>query len=418
MRILIATPHLPWPLSSGGNAAQFSTLKCLAQDHQFTLVAPVYNQAGLDNAHQLQSQLPQVVVRAVFCGKPTPPKPRLVIRAARAALGLGRRCLSPSGGPARPATGEGALVYPFAPLPDKLIHALEDELGKGVDICQAEFASFMPLGAWFPRHIPKLFVHHQIHYIYAERFARTHGADPHTRYLQAVMHTQELAFLRQFQGIITFSEEDRRALLPELAPERLFTSPFPLPSDMEAAASPAASFDGRFLFLASEENPPNRDALKWLLAEIWPEIRQQLPSAHLVVVGYWSEAAQADYAAPGVRFAGFVSDLAATLRGGIMLVPLRVGSGIRVKIMAALAQGVPVVSTTVGSEGMPLRDGKELLVRDGASEFAQASAQLARDPDLWRKLSAAGRLAMVRHYSPGQVRQRRNEIYKSLRAEK
>jgi cellulose synthase/poly-beta-1,6-N-acetylglucosamine synthase-like glycosyltransferase len=77
--------------------------------------------------------------------------------------------------------------------------------------------------------------------------------------------------------------------------------------------------------------------------------------------------------------------------------------------------GAPVVSTSVGSEGMPLRNGEELLVRDNALQFAEAAVQLARNPELWTRLAVAGRDAISRCYSPEKVRQRRNEIYATLK---
>src|SRR5262249_40344360 len=245
----------------------------------------------------------------------------------------------------------GSLHYPFSPVPEKLIAALQDELSKGVDLCQAEFAEMLSLGSWFPVNLPKLFVHHQIHFVYAKRFLDAHGRSSYSSYLEAVMRTQELSSLQHYQGVITFSDYDRQALLPYLAPEKLFVSPFPIPADVGVADEVPLNFDGRFLFVASEEHGPNRDALDWLRAKIWPEVHRQMPAAQLVVVGKWSESAKSKLTVPGMSFSGYVRDLPATLRGGIMLVPLRIGSGVRVKIIVAMAQGVPVVSTSIGCEG-------------------------------------------------------------------
>ena len=100
-----------------------------------------------------------------------------------------------------------------------------------------------------------------------------------------------------------------------------------------------------------------------------------------------------------------------------MLVPLRIGSGIRVKIQAALARGIPVVSTPVGAEGMPLRDGVELLIRENAMDFAGAAVSLAQEPDLRVALATAGRDAVLKFYSPTGVRRQRNEIYSATRTE-
>lgn len=405
MRILVTSPTLPWPQDAGGKAAQFSTLKCLDSDHEFTLVCPVYSARGEYYAKELANQLPNVSVRGVRCGDAS--SGSMISRFLLRLIGLARRKLVP------PPPANHWPSYPFHPLPAPLIHVLQEELDRGTDLFQAEFARMMPLGAWVPKGVPRLFIHHQIQFVYSERFIAAHGGSG-ASYLHEMMRVQELAYLPHFDGVVTFSEEDRRVLLSHLPSAGVYTSPFPIPTDVGIAREVSDDFNGQFLIVASEGHDPNRDALEWLLGEIWPIIVRDLPSARLVVVGRWSRSVQADFAAPSVSFPGFVDDLAATLRGGIMLVPLRIGSGIRVKILVALAQGVPVVTTPVGGEGLLARDDEELLSRDSASEFAAAAVELARRPELRRRLATAGLAAVARHYSAEGVRRRRNEIYAAM----
>jgi glycosyltransferase involved in cell wall biosynthesis len=405
MRILVSSQFLPWPQDSGGSAAQFSTLKCLESDHEFTLVCPLYSARHEDYAHELAQQLPNVKVRGVHCGGPSPGS--IVSRFLLRVLGLARRKLEPP----RPASQWPS--YPFHPLPPPLIDILQEELGRGTDLFQAEFARMMPLGAWVPKEVPRLFIHHQIQFVYSERFIEAHGGSG-ASYLHAMMRVQELAYLPLFDGVVTFSEEDRQALLPYLPPAKVHISPFPIPADVGICREVSDDFNGQFLLVASEEHDPNRDALEWLLDEIWPLIVKELPSSRLVVVGRWSRSAQTHFAAPSVSFPGFVDDLAATLRGGIMLVPLRIGSGIRVKILVALAQGVPVVTTPMGCEGLLTRNDEELLSRGTASEFAAAAVNLAQEPALRRRLATSGLAAVSKHYSAEGVRRRRNEIYAAM----
>ncbi|HEX5234815.1 MAG TPA: glycosyltransferase [Silvibacterium sp.] len=307
-----------------------------------------------------------------------------------------------------------APSYPFGPLPKNLIHALQDEISKGVDVCQAEFSEMLSLGAWFPKQIPKLFIHHQLHFVYSQRFLDVTGGTIYSDYLDSKWRVHEIAHLRNFDGVVTFSEHDRSILLPWLAPEKVFVSPFPVPADTGIAVEIPVRFNGQFILLASEVHPPNRDALAWLIDAIWPEIFRALPSARLNVIGKWSKSSMAKYNAPGVSFSGYIPDLAESLRGGIMLAPLRIGSGIRVKILSAMAQGVPVVSTSIGSEGLFVTDSDDILVRDDASEFAEAAVAIARDHHLWARLAKAGVASITRNYSPEMVRQRRNHIYAAL----
>jgi glycosyltransferase involved in cell wall biosynthesis len=304
--------------------------------------------------------------------------------------------------------------YPFQPLLEPFIETLREELDRGQDLCQAEFAEMLPLGSWFPDELPKLFIHHQVHFVYAQRFLESHGRTSYGCYLETVMRTQEAAFLRCFDHVIVFGEPDRLALASHLDGSKLSVSPFPIPADVGMAGSIPEGFDGRFLFVGSEEHEPNRNALDWLLAEIWSGIARQLPSAQLAVIGRWSKAARMSYSPSPVSFTGYVADLSHALRGGIMLVPLKIGSGIRTKILAALAQGVPVVTTPVGIEGLALSDGCGCLVRSNPTEFAGAAVQLAQEPELRHQVAFSGMQAVARHYSPEGVHQRRNEIYRTV----
>jgi polysaccharide biosynthesis protein PslH len=406
MRILIATPYLPWPLNSGGNAAQFSTLQCLAEDHQFTLVAPYYRSEQEAHAQELAARLPEVRVRAVFCGEPPE---RALDKGVRLLKRTARRILK------RPLLlGDGLPYYPFRPLPGPFIHAVGEELKRSPDIFQAEFVETLPLGVWAPIGLPKLFVHHQIHAVYAERFLAANGSRPESEFLARWMTEQEKTYLQHFDGIITFSDADRQVLSAWPGLDRIFTSPFPIPADVGIAPELADAFGGDYIFLGSEEHDANRQALRWLLQEIWPAIHREIPTARLRVIGRWSQGWKTIHGGAKVDYAGFLPDLRSAMRGGIMLVPLRIGSGIRTKILAALAQGVPVVTTSVGAEGLLVQNDQDLIVRDDPLTFAKAAIALAKDAVRWRALGESGQQTVMTHYSPDQVRIRRNDIYAAI----
>jgi glycosyltransferase involved in cell wall biosynthesis len=409
MRILIVAPYLPWPPTSGGSAAQLATLQCLQADHQFTLVVPVYSPVQIEQARELQSRLPKIKVRAVFCGKPAePPVKQFLRRAYR----LARKFFWPKSS----AAPGNEMFYPFSPLPRELLLAVNEELAAGQDICQVEFAELMPLATWLPDSITKIFILHQLHFTYVARYLAVHGRDAHAEYLAAWMRVQEIAYLQRYDAVIVFSENERRALAPYSEIRSVFTSPFPY---LEEGRPPAdAAFENKFIFVGAGGHDPNRDALRWLLAAVWPLIQKEIPDAKLMVIGKWDEALQKAFQVSGISFTGFVPDLGAAMRGGIMLVPLRIGGGIRTKILSAMAQGIPVVSTAIGAEGLLVTDGQDLLIRDGAGEFAGAAVQLARQPEPREKIRTTGLATVRRHYSPEQVRARRNEIYRLATAKK
>jgi glycosyltransferase involved in cell wall biosynthesis len=415
MNILVASIQLPWPPDSGGKVALYSSLSCLRNDHRFTLVCPVWDEKGLSDAAALQAHFPEIKVRGVYCGPAQamiPPKDDILLRSFRWGARQYRKWRF-----AHPVNTAGAKevseipYYPFAPLPEAFLDAVAEELSRETDLVQAEFAEMLSLGAWLPRGIPRIFIHHQLHFVYANRFSAVRLRGGYSEYLERIMRVQEEAYLRTFDGVVVFSEDDKRALATLLEEEKVYVSPFPIEC---RSAEPAERFEPYFTFLGSEEHFPNRDALEWLTTEVWPAISKQMPGCILRVIGSWGEASRARYSRSGVEFVGYVPDLESAVKGSVMLAPLRIGSGIRVKLLDAMIQGVPAVSTSIGCEGIPARDGIDILIRDDASEFASAAVELLNDRELRVRLANAGKSLVARFYSPEQVRKRRNEIYQKV----
>lgn len=154
------------------------------------------------------------------------------------------------------------------------------------------------------------------------------------------------------------------------------------------------------LFFGTLSYAPNAEGLIWFCQEIWPRIRQARPNAQLQVVGlHLPERVAALGQLPGVQITGFVPDIRDKLWSAtICVVPLLVGGGTRLKILEALAAGCPVISTTVGAEGLSLDDGQHLLIADTPEQFAQGVLNLLQSPDLRSRLAQAGREAVTQHY--------------------
>ena len=414
MKILVAMPVLPWPLDAGGNVANCNSLACLQDDHEFTLVCPVYGEEGEGRAAALQSHLPKVRVRAVNCGGKAPRKRsrrEIVLDILRRSA---RKCfrVAPSGPAADVELKEDSPSYVFYPLPEKFVSAVMAELSQGFDLVQLEYAEMLSLGGSLPPDIPKLFVHLQIHSVYCERFAAVRKCGAYTGYLSRMIEIQEEAYLKTFDGVIVYSDFDKGWLRKWIPDNKLFVSPFPI--DGVPAENDDSGAAAHFSFAGAEMHFPNVDGLEWLTTEVWPEILKEMPGATLKVIGKWSESAKARLSAPGVVFSGFVPDFLDALKGRIMLVPIRIGSGIRVKVLESLFNGITVVSTSIGCEGIPAADGTEILIRDDAKKFADAAVQLATDGELRARLRAAGKDLITRVYSPGVVRRQRNELYRNL----
>ena len=147
--------------------------------------------------------------------------------------------------------------------------------------------------------------------------------------------------------------------------------------------------------------PPNADAVRWFVAEVFDRIRAAVPDARFVVVGARPPADIAALHDParGIEVRGYVPDIAPLLaEAAATVVPTRAGSGMRVKILEAMAMGLPVVSTTVGAEGIVAVPETHLLIADDAPAFADAAVRLLSDSALRARLRAqAHALAAARY---------------------
>lgn len=154
------------------------------------------------------------------------------------------------------------------------------------------------------------------------------------------------------------------------------------------------------LFLGSLAYPPNRNAAAYLMREIWPRVRREVPDAKLVIAGRSPEAVPgSDAPPPGIEFVGFVEDLGPLYAGTrVVCAPIFAGGGTRIKIVEAAAHGRPVVATTLGAEGLELENERQILLRDEPRAFAAAVVELMRDDERARGIGEAGRAAVARTY--------------------
>jgi glycosyltransferase involved in cell wall biosynthesis len=160
-----------------------------------------------------------------------------------------------------------------------------------------------------------------------------------------------------------------------------------------------------FLFLGRMSYPPNTIAADYLIRKIWPIIYSDSPNARLLIAGSKPEKLEsfAD-SPPGVEFLGFVDDLEKLYKEvAVVCCPILSGGGTRIKILEAAAHGKPVVSTTIGAEGIVLRDGIEILLRDDPRSFAEACIRLIKDWKFADKIGQTARSTVSRLYDRNAV---------------
>jgi polysaccharide biosynthesis protein PslH len=172
---------------------------------------------------------------------------------------------------------------------------------------------------------------------------------------------------------------------------------------------------GQIVFTGLLTYRPNLDAARHLVDDILPRIRERHPGATLTVVGAGRASDLEALRRPGVDVTGWVTDVRPYLRrASVIVAPLRIGAGTRLKVVEGLAMAKPMVSTTVGCEGIDVRSGEHLLVADSPDDFADAVALLLRDRALSRRLGDAGHRLARDHYSWRAATDRLSELFDRL----
>ena len=144
----------------------------------------------------------------------------------------------------------------------------------------------------------------------------------------------------------------------------------------------------RIVFVGNMQYDPNRDGLDFFVREVLPALRASNPDLCLDVIGPGAEAAMQERFAGAVRFLGFVEDLGLALSTyDVFVAPLRLGGGTKLKVLAAMGNGIPIVTTPVGAEGLGLEHRVSALIRNSGPEIADAIVALREDPDLGLALS-------------------------------
>lgn len=241
-----------------------------------------------------------------------------------------------------------------------------------------------------------------IAYIRARR-ATEQAASPwkHFKRLQASrLRRYEQSAWQRVDRIVAVSDVDRQEILAFDPSLEVWTIPNPV--DTDHYRPPAERARGKeLLFLGGLDFEANYEGLLFFLREIHPLVLEAEPEAALTVVGRCISAQRDALGAfPKVRIAGYVEDIRPHFDGAsAFVVPLLVGGGTRVKILTAMAAGLPVVSTTIGSEGIEAAHDEEILLADTPRDFARETLRLLADDNLGKRLGQSARKLVERAYA-------------------
>ncbi|MFQ5559069.1 MAG: glycosyltransferase family 4 protein [Nitrospinota bacterium] len=208
----------------------------------------------------------------------------------------------------------------------------------------------------------------------------------------------------RFHLVFTRSDIDKRYLLQMRPGARVVTVAHPIKKLYGPRKPEAGKF--RILFAGAMHRAVNQDAVRFVYEKVLPEVRRQVPEAEFCVVGnkpprFIKEYAEKDKA---VKVTGFVPDIMAYYeKASVFVAPLFIGGGIIAKNLDAMGAGVPVVTSTIGNEGIGAVQGESVLIAESPEEFSRCIVQLLQDSEFARKISEGGRMFVKTRFAPDVI---------------
>jgi polysaccharide biosynthesis protein PslH len=388
MRILWVKADKLLPVQNGGNIRTFHVLRYLSLRHELTFYSYYAGTFDEDYERELQKQLPGSI--AICTGK------RELSGAARALDYL-----------AHLGSSAPYAVSRFAD--DRLKTRIQKwfaEQSFDVTVCD-----FLDAAINFPDDlsIPSVLFQHNVESEIWRRHASTAG-NPVKKMMYRTefkkMLRYEQAEVRKFQHVIAVSENDRSLMTQWVEADRVTVVPtgvdlaqyHPAPASPDrGAAAPLITFVGAM------DWEPNVDGVEYFCGEIWPSIKLEMPSARFRIVGRNPDRRVQKWASESmsIEVTGRVPSVVEHLHeSSVVIVPLRIGGGTRLKIYEAMATAKAVVSTTIGAEGLDVHQGRDIILADDARAFSQAIVMLLRDPEMRRRYETAAAETAARYDWP------------------
>lgn len=393
--VLFLAHLLPWPLTGGGQIKSYHTLRTLSQRYDVTVLAFIRRADEAQNSAPLDP----------FC------------REARTVLLRRSRLRDAGAALSALAAGRSFLIArDDAPAMRRAVgETLHGRRFDAIHVDHLQMAQFVPED--FGGRV--VLDHHNIEHRIPQRMAETSG-NPLVRAFAAQewprLRHFELAACRRVDRVLVVSDEDKSGLIA-LAPElesRVETVPIGVDTNYFGVVKRKAN-SKTLLSIGTMYWPPNVDSMLYFCREILPAIKRQMPEAHLNIVGAKPTPAIQSLADETITVTGSVPDVRPWAEDcGAFVVPLRAGSGMRVKILNALAMGLPVVSTTVGAEGIAVTDNENILLADGPDAFAAATVRVLGDGALAARIAAGGRRLMAERYAWDRVGERLLDVYERI----
>jgi glycosyltransferase involved in cell wall biosynthesis len=389
MKILMLTPYLPFPLMSGGQTRSYNLIKNLSKKHEITLFSLVKDNKERRYIPELEK----------FCKKVRvfnrPPKPWTLNNILRT----------------------GFSTYPFLVIRNLATEenqAIKDELSSGgYDLIHAETFYVMP-------HIPKtkvpiLLVEQTIEYLVYKHYVEEQAPKilaPLLKIDVMKLRYWETYFWKHAKKVVAMSDSDRKqmenlcpGLSIDIVPNGIDANYF-LAKKRENVSPPRVLYVGNFTWLQ------NIEAVEDLVNKVWPKIKKAVANAKLWIVGMHMTDYIKNLMSEDIEVTEGMPDIRDAYRKSTVLVtPIRGPGGTRLKILEAMASALPVVTTTVGAEGLGVESGKEALITDNLNDLVSSAIKVLRNSSIARELGDSGRKFVEKKYTWDVSAEKLDRIY-------
>ena len=411
-RILFVIPSLPWPLVSGGLQALFNGIKAMESVADIYILCTLNPQVGKEKAHEeLKAQIANIKGIFQYVEKKKEWSKRKLAKRICAKIINSWFSPTPSEVFEAEVSGTGLAGH------SEDYYCLIKEIIERYDInmVQVEMLTCIDAVIAIPPHVKKLFVHHELGFVRNRLLFEQQSQKNCSGQLLCVLEkTKEIALLNQYDAVISLSTIDKDKLLEAGVTSPIFPSFAVVNTSTDIMLSQKNS-DKVLSFVGPEFHTPNKIGMEWFLNHVWGHLKQISPDYKLNIIGVWSKQTSSQWTLqyPDIHFLGFVEDLAEALYGSVMIVPIFVGSGIRMKILEAMSIGVPFVTTTVGAEGIPVTDGVDSVIADTPEAYVSGIQKL-EDAETRKMMVENGRKLLLSNYSFEKFKTDRIEIVKAL----
>ena len=393
MRVLLLTQVLPYPPDSGPKVNTYYVLKYLAMQHDVTLVSFVRDSDKPEHIRHLETLCERVI---------TVPMSRSKTRDLRF---LGQSLLS---------------SQPWMMLRDErpeMRRALAELAATTrFDVVHADQTNMGQYALPFKDSHKVLDLHNALWMLY-KRLAETTSPKSPMKYILArdwpLLKRYEGQLCRQFDAVTAVTEEDRALLLEAGANDNITVIPIAIDTHEQAFIQRRPS-SPHIVHIGTMYWPPNINGIHWFLDHVYPTIKREVPDVRCTLIGARPPESLTRRAADDrtLTVTGYVEDPLPFLEdASMMMVPLQAGGGMRVKILNALSQGIPMVSTTVGCEGIKVTHERDILVADQPQSFAEATIRLLNDYGLNQQITQNGRQTAEQLYDYRQACRPLDAIY-------